>query len=106
MAQAKHHEEHTDAGHSTRFYWMIGAFLAVITVAEVLITFVPMPEIVLLIILMVMMIVKGACVVMFFMHLRGDARVFQFIFISPLLIATTMILAFLVLTNGHVGIGG
>jgi cytochrome c oxidase subunit IV len=106
MAQAKHSEEHTDAGHSTRFYWMIGAFLAVITVAEVLITFVPMPEILLLLILMVMMIVKGACVVMFFMHLRGDARVFQFIFISPLLIATTMILAMLVLNNRHVGIGG
>jgi cytochrome c oxidase subunit 4/cytochrome o ubiquinol oxidase operon protein cyoD len=43
---------------------------------------------------------------MFFMHLRGDARVFQFVFIAPLLIATTMILAFLVLFSGHVGIAG
>lgn len=106
MAQAHHKEEHIDAGHSTRFYWIIGAFLAVITVAEVLVTFLPMPAILLLAILMVMMVVKGACVVMFFMHLRGDARIFQFVFISPLLIATTMILAFLVLFSRHVGIAG
>jgi cytochrome c oxidase subunit IV len=100
------HTEHTDAGHSTKFYWIIGAFLAVITVAEVLVTFTGLPALVLLAILMVMMVVKGACVVMFFMHLRGDARVFQFVFISPLLIATTMILAFIAIFSGHVGIGG
>ena len=98
-------ETHNDE-HSTRFYWIVGAALAVITVAEVLVTFIPMPAIALLIILMVMMVVKGAAVVMFFMHLRGDARVFQFLFIAPLLMATSMLLAFLALFNGHVGIGG
>ncbi len=98
-------ETHNDE-HSTRFYWIIGAVLAVITIAEVLVTFIPMPAIALLIILMVMMVVKGAGVVMFFMHLRGDARVFQFLFIAPLLMATSMLLAFLALFNGHVGIGG
>lgn len=106
MAEVTHHEEHFDAGHPTRFYWIVGAVLAVITVAEVLVTFLPLPDIVLLIMLMVMMVVKGAAVVMFFMHLRGDARVFQFVFISPLLIATTMILAMLAINRGHVGIGG
>jgi cytochrome c oxidase subunit 4/cytochrome o ubiquinol oxidase operon protein cyoD len=110
MAQAKHTGEHIDAGHTTRFYWLIGAFLAVITAAEVAVTLPFMGltglPFVLLAILLVLMIVKGACVVMFFMHLRGDARVFQFLFIAPLLIATTMILLFMVINNGHVGLGG
>lgn len=100
------HGEHVDAGHSTRFYWIIGAILAVVTVAEVLVTFLPMPALVLLAILMVMMVFKGACVVMFFMHLRGDAGVFKFVFIAPLLVATSMVLALMVLNSGHVGIGG
>ena len=64
------------------------------------------PAVALLIILMVMMVVKGAAVVMFFMHLRGDANVFKFLFIAPLLMATSMLIAFLALFSGHVGIGG
>ena len=100
------HGEHVDAGHSTRFYWIIGAILAVVTVAEVLVTFLPIPPLVLLAILMVMMIFKGACVVMFFMHLRGDANVFKFVFIAPLLMATSMVLAFIALLGSHVGTGG
>lgn len=99
-----HNDEHTT--HTPRFYLIVGAVLAVITVAEVLVTFVPMPQILLLVILLVMMVVKGAAVLMFFMHLRGDANVFKFLFIAPLLVATTMLLAFQVLFSGHVGIGG
>jgi cytochrome c oxidase subunit 4 len=110
MAETTHSEEHTHEEHSTRFYWLIGAFLAVITAVEVVVTLPFMGlgglPYVLLAILMVLMVVKGAAVVMFFMHLRGDARVFQFVFIAPLLIAVSMILAMMVLNNGHVGLGG
>jgi cytochrome c oxidase subunit IV len=95
------HEEH-----STRFYWLIGAFLAIITVVEVVVAVVGLPAIPLLVILLVLSLVKGACVVMFFMHLRGDARVFQFLFVAPFLIATSMLIAFLALFSGHVGLGG
>lgn len=92
--------------HSPRFYLIVGAVLAVITVAEVLVTFVPMPAFLLLAILLVMMVVKGAAVVMFFMHLRGDANVFKFLFIAPLIMGTTMLLGMQLLFRGHVGIGG
>ena len=98
-------ENHTEE-HAPRFYLIVGAALAVITVAEVLVTFVPMPAIALLAILMVMMVVKGAAVVMFFMHLRGDANVFKFLFIAPLILAVSMFLAMHLLFSGHVGIGG
>lgn len=99
------HAEHGEE-HSTRFYWIVGGILAVITVAEVLVTFVGLSAFLLLIVLLVLSVVKGAAVVMFFMHLRGDARVFQFLFVAPFLLATSMLLALMALNSVHVGIGG
>lgn len=98
------HVEHAEE-HSTRFYWIIGAILAVITVVEVLVTFV-LGGIPLLAVLLVLSVVKGAAVVMFFMHLRGDARAFKFLFVAPFLLAVSMLLALMALNSGHVGIGG
>jgi len=51
-------------------------------------------------------VIKGAGVVMFFMHLRGDARVYQLLFIAPLTLASSMILVFLAIFSNYVGIGG
>jgi caa(3)-type oxidase subunit IV len=101
-------EAHTAQSHSesTRFYWLVAAVLAVITVMEVVVTFAGLPDLILLVILLVLSVVKGASVVMFFMHLRGDARAFKFLFIVPLAIASTMIIVFLGLFSQHVGIGG
>ena len=55
---------------------------------------------------MLLSLAKGSMVVMFFMHLRGDARIFKFLFIAPFCIAVSMILIFLTLFSGHVGIAG
>jgi cytochrome c oxidase subunit IV len=102
-------EVHTAQSHSesTRFYWMVAAVLAVITIVEVLVTLIPgMPNLLLFIILIALAVVKGAGVVMFFMHLRGDARVFQLLFIVPFVLASSMIVVFLALFSGYVGIGG
>jgi caa(3)-type oxidase subunit IV len=103
MAEADTTHKHPE---STRFYWMVAAVLAVITVVEVVVTLIGLPNLVLLILLMILSVIKGASVVMFFMHLRGDARVYQFLFIVPFAIASTMIVVFLALFSGHVGIGG
>jgi cytochrome c oxidase subunit 4 len=101
-------EAHTAQAHpeSTRFYWMVAAVLAVITIVEVAVTFAGLPDLLLLGILLVLAVVKGASVVMFFMHLRGDAAVYKFLFIVPFVLATSMITVFLALFSGHVGIGG
>jgi cytochrome c oxidase subunit 4/cytochrome o ubiquinol oxidase operon protein cyoD len=102
-------EAHTAQSHSesTRFYWMVAAVLAVITVVEVLVTLIAgISHLLLFIILIALAVVKGAGVVMFFMHLRGDARVFQLLFIVPFVLASTMIVVFLALFSGFVGIGG
>ena len=102
-------EPHTTQSHSssTRFYWTVAAVLAVITIVEVALTLIPgIPNLLLVVILLVLAAIKGAGVVMFFMHLRGDARVVQVLFIAPLVLATSMIVAFLAIFSNYVGIGG
>ena len=111
-------EAHTAQSHSgsTRFYWIIAAVLAVITILEVIVSLDgvlvdqhnpdPTSQGLLLVLLLVMAVVKGAGVVMFFMHLRGDARVFQLLFIAPFALASSMIAVFLALFSNYVGIGG
>jgi cytochrome c oxidase subunit IV len=103
-------------GESTRQYWMIGAILAVITIVEVIVSLpgvIYSPEdpditrqLILVPILLVLSVVKGSMVVMFFMHLKGDARAFKLLFIAPFFLAASMILVFLVLFSRHVGIAG
>ena len=102
-------EAHTAQSHSssTRFYWMVAAVLAVITIVEVVVTLIPgIPHLLLLVVLLALAVVKGAGVVMFFMHLRGDARVFQLLFIVPFVLASSMIVVFLAIFSNYVGIGG
>jgi cytochrome c oxidase subunit IV len=104
MAEAHTAQSHSD---STRLYWMVAAVLGVITVVEVVVTLIPgIPPLLLLVVLLALAVVKGAGVVMFFMHLRGDARVFQLLFIAPFALATSMIVVFLALFSNYVGIGG
>ena len=113
MAEAHATHEHSQ---STRFYWMVAAVLAVVTVIEVIVSLDGVlvshenpnltMEYILLAILLVLSVIKGASVVMFFMHLRGDPRVYQLLFIGPYTLACSMILVFLALVSGHVGIGG
>jgi cytochrome c oxidase subunit 4 len=103
-------------GESTRIYWMIGAILAVITVVEVVVAYPgviyspenpdPTAVFILVPLLLVLSVTKGSLVVMYFMHLKGDASIFKFLFIVPFTIASLMILVFLGLFSGHVGIGG
>jgi cytochrome c oxidase subunit 4/cytochrome o ubiquinol oxidase operon protein cyoD len=111
-------EAHTTQAHgeATRFYWIVAAVLAVITVVEVIVSLngvlvdqqnpEPTMQMLLLIILLVLAAIKGAGVVMFFMHLRGDARVFQVLFIAPFALASSMIVVFLAIFSNFVGIGG
>jgi cytochrome c oxidase subunit 4/cytochrome o ubiquinol oxidase operon protein cyoD len=104
------HDQHAEAheSHGTGFYWMVGAILAVVTAIEVAIFLVKdtIGHELFLAILFILSIAKAAGVVMFFMHLRGDAKIFQFVFIVPLIFAVTMCLGFLTLFENYGGIAG
>ena len=108
------HEAHESP---PRFYLTIGAILAVVTIVEVILAWPGLlynpehpdfgTEVILVPILLALSVIKGAMVVMFFMHLKGDARVFKFLFIVPFLIAASRFSVFLLLFwSGHVGIAG
>lgn len=99
MAETHEHNEH-----SPRFYWLVGAILAVITIVEVAITFLHLPHPILVAILLILSLIKGSAVVMFFMHLRGDHRPYQVLFMIPFSLAVTFVLMFLLLFSEHVGI--
>ena len=80
-------------------YWKVAVILTLITAVEVWIYYVPsiynsrlfVPM------LLIMSAVKFAIVVMFYMHLYYDHKLFRALFTGPLIIAATTILALLFL---------
>lgn len=78
-------------------YLLIGVVLAVITAAEVAVFYIPALRPVLVPILLVLSGTKFALVVMFYMHLKFDARIFSWVFIAPLSLAVFVVVALVVL---------
>ncbi|HEX9691723.1 MAG TPA: cytochrome C oxidase subunit IV family protein [Gemmatimonadales bacterium] len=92
--------EHENAarGHATAgTYLVVAAILTVITVVEVGVYYVPSLKPVLAPTLIVLSASKFALVVMFYMHLRQDHRLFSAIFVVPLMIAVGVAIALLFL---------
>lgn len=111
MAAPTHGETHDafEQGgehHGDRFYWIVAAVLTVVTIVEVVITLVGLPAVVVIPGLLILSVIKGSAVVMYFMHLKGDANIFKFVFIVPLSFAVTLCLAFLLIFSSYAGIAG
>lgn len=87
------HETHASVG----FYWMIGAILAVITGLEVAIFYIPAIGGMLVPSLLTLSAAKFVLVVMFFMHLKFDSKVFTGLFLAGLSLAVFMIVGLVVL---------
>ncbi len=104
------HADHVQMGevheHPTwKQYKWVALILFVITVVEVWIYYIPsfvasklfVPS------LLIMSAVKFAIVVMFYMHLKYDARLFRALFTGPLIIAVVTILSLMFLF-GHIAV--
>ncbi len=86
------------AAHPTAgMYLAIAALLTIITLVEVGVFYVPTFQRALVPILLVLSGTKFALVVMFYMHLKSDHRLFTLIFTLPLLIALGVAVALLFL---------
>jgi cytochrome c oxidase subunit 4 len=80
-------------------YWKVALILTLITVVEVWCYYLPsftatayfVPT------LLILSLIKFAIVVMFYMHLKYDAKLFRALFVGPLLIAGITIMALLLL---------
>ena len=80
-------------------YRWVALILGVITVVEVWVYYIPtfVASRVFVPFLLVMSAVKFAIVVMFYMHLKYDAKIFRALFTGPLMIAILTIIALLFL---------
>jgi len=78
---------------SNRAYVAIAVILAVFTALEVMVFYVEALAPFLFVILMVLMCVKFALVVMYFMHLKFDSALLTGVFVGGLFIATFIIVA-------------
>ncbi len=81
--------------HSSPNYIAVFVALVVLTAIEVGVTFVPsIPR---LVVLIPLAIAKATLVVLFYMHLRFDSRVFTLIFVIGILMGFSLIVSFLLL---------
>jgi cytochrome c oxidase subunit IV len=80
-----HGETHPHAKDS--FYFAVAGILALVTAAEVVLSYVGLEGLALLLPLGVLMIVKFAMVAALFMHLKGDNRLFTRFFLTGIVLA-------------------
>ena len=90
------HQRHV-AHASVGTYLAIAAILTIITLVEVGVFYVPAFKPVLAPTLIALSAVKFSLVVMFYMHLKYDHKLFSTVFLLPLFIATGVIIALLFL---------
>jgi cytochrome c oxidase subunit 4 len=88
----------TAAGHKHPNYMTIFWWLAVLTVIELAVIFMPLAKVTIGVLLVGLALSKAALVAMYFMHLRFETRTLGLIAITPLAIAT--LLVFLLLPDG------
>jgi cytochrome c oxidase subunit 4 len=104
MAGADHTDAHAHPAAET--YLRVAAALVVLTVLEVGVFYVPAFHVVLVPTLLVLSAVKFSLVVLFYMHLKMDSPLFSFLFGAPLLLATVVLVALVVLFWGTLTLRG
>jgi cytochrome c oxidase subunit 4 len=85
-------------GHSHPNYMAIFWWLAILTVVELAVVFMPLGKLTIGVLLCALALGKAAMVAMYFMHLKFETRSLGLIAITPLLIAT--LLVFVLLPDG------
>ena len=97
-ARRKEDQPHQAQAHaSAGFYWMIGGILAVVTGMEVAIFYIPALGSATAPVLIALSAGKFLLVVMFFMHLKFDSKIFTALFIAGLSVAIFLVSALVVL---------
>ena len=77
--------------HKGPSYMAIFWWLAVLTVVELAVIFLPMAKLVVGVLLVALALSKATLVALYFMHLRFEARTLGYIALTPLVIATLLI---------------
>ena len=94
------HDVHSDVHHpSWKTYVLVGAILTLITIIEVSAYYIPAWETSRIYVpsILGLSALKFVIVVMFYMHLKYDHKLFRALFTGPLLVAALTVIAFLFL---------
>jgi cytochrome c oxidase subunit IV len=91
------HEDHTHGHPTWRTYVVIGFILCVITGIEVAIFYVEALAGVLIPMLIALSALKFAIVVLFYMHLKFDSKIFGRVFFAPLFLAGLVVVGMILL---------
>ncbi|HUG39778.1 MAG TPA: cytochrome C oxidase subunit IV family protein [Longimicrobiales bacterium] len=89
------HGEHDHPGPMT--YVVVAAVLTVLTALEVAVFYIPALRPAIVPILLTLTSGKFALVVMFYMHLKMDSRIFTWVFLAPLALAMFLVIGLIVL---------
>lgn len=105
MAHETHPAEHSQdeaehGGHSSlKTYIVIGVILTVVTAIEVAIFYIPALSGVLIPTLLALSLGKFMLVVLFYMHLKFDSRIFWRVFFGPLVLAVLVVIGLITFIN-------
>ncbi len=92
------HESHEGHGHpGVMTYVVVGIALAILTALEVAVIYIPPLAPAVIPILLVLTTAKFALVVMFYMHLKTDDRIFTWVFVAPGVLAVFVVAALIIL---------
>lgn len=101
MGSGAHSTEVQEHGHDAhagpRTYVLIALILGVLTAAEVAVFYIEVLQPALIPILLTLTTGKFSLVVLFYMHLKFDSRIFAGVFVAPLLLAMAVIIALIIL---------
>lgn len=101
------HNEGIEHAHPTwSTYWKVALILTVITAAEVWVYYIPsfVASRAFVPCLLAMSALKFAIVVLFYMHIKYDHKLFRALFVGPLIVAMLTLLALMFLF-GHLAFG-
>ena len=87
-----------ETGHKHPNYMAIFWYLAILTVVEIAVIYMPLAKFTIGVLLCALALTKATLVAMYFMHLRFEAKTLGWIAITPLAIAT--LLVFVLLPDG------
>ncbi|HSH44636.1 MAG TPA: cytochrome C oxidase subunit IV family protein [Longimicrobiales bacterium] len=97
LATQEHEHEHDHP--SVWTYVVIGVILTVVTAVEVAIFYIPALAGVIVPLLLGLSAAKFVLVVMFYMHLKMDSRIFSWVFLAPMALAVFLVVALVILFN-------
>lgn len=82
-------------------YVKIAIVLAILTISEVVVWYLPIPDIALTLMLIVLSIAKFVLVVGYYMHLKTDSRLYTGMFVWGLCVAIAIVLTMMALYGSY-----